>query len=216
MKKEKKFEISIFFNDLIKDKHHRFKSWEHCYSYFLKPIDDIDIDKACLHLSFYLASWGMYRGSSFLLWKDYLIHKSIVKKILEKKNLQNIDFSQKVNVDEIFELITWIKEWYPQNIKTINGIKKQANVSDTLVTKILLGTLGCIPAYDRYFCNGLKIKHIKPHTKLSVNNFNKLVDFYQNNKDDLDKIQQEINKHSKVKYPIMKLIDMYFWQIGAE
>jgi hypothetical protein len=43
-------------------------------------------------MAFYLASWGMYRGSSFLLWKDYLIHQEVVDNIIAKKHLQDIDF----------------------------------------------------------------------------------------------------------------------------
>jgi hypothetical protein len=49
---------------------------------------------ACLHLSFYLASWGLYRGSSFLLWKDYLVHHDMVNRILSLQHLRNIDFSK--------------------------------------------------------------------------------------------------------------------------
>ena len=51
---------------------HRFNSWNNCYSFFQNKYfkynsdDDYD-DRAALHLGFYLASWGMYRGSTFLL-----------------------------------------------------------------------------------------------------------------------------------------------------
>ena len=64
------------------DKHSRYMSWEHCYSEFLNARDryeysDDAIDNLCLHLSVYLASWGMYRNS-FLLQKDYKIDGSVV------------------------------------------------------------------------------------------------------------------------------------------
>ena len=64
------------FHNSAKD-NHRFLSWEHCYSFFLNNKenlkDDASIDLAALNLAFYLASWGMYRGSSFLLQYDYKI-----------------------------------------------------------------------------------------------------------------------------------------------
>src|SRR5690625_5998584 len=49
----------------------RYSSFDYCYNYF-KNTDDYlaDIEKSCLALGFYLASWGMYRGSSFLLNKS--------------------------------------------------------------------------------------------------------------------------------------------------
>ena len=56
-----------FYKVKNKDAHCRFMSWEHCYSEFLnarnrKEYSDDDIDYLCLHLSVYLASWGMYRN----------------------------------------------------------------------------------------------------------------------------------------------------------
>ncbi len=48
--------------------------------------DEETIDMLALHLGFYLASWGMYRGSSFLLQKDYKVHVPIVKIIINNEN----------------------------------------------------------------------------------------------------------------------------------
>ena len=75
-----------------KDKYARYRSWEHCNNVFNEKHDklielrkkgsdlsDEDYDYLALHLSFYLASWGMYRGSSLLLSTDYKIHVIIVK-----------------------------------------------------------------------------------------------------------------------------------------
>lgn len=210
-----KKKIFGFYRQLADDDNHRYKSWEHCYSYFLSGKPDKDI--ACLHLAFYLASWGMYRGSSFLLWKDYLVHRDVVEKVLKKRELQDIDYSKvdEKTIDEIFDLMDWMKGWYRQNIKAVNGEKKLVNPTDTLVTKILLGTLGCIPAYDRYFISGLREAGIS-YSRLSKNNFKSVIGFYKKNKQSFDQASTEITKISKVKYPTMKLVDMYFWEIGAE
>lgn len=65
----------------------RGKSWEHCYFHFITARDkhDKDFDYLSLHLSFYLASWGMYRGSSFLIQRDYRIHIPAVVELLSSK-----------------------------------------------------------------------------------------------------------------------------------
>lgn len=42
-----------------------------------------DFDYLSLHLAFYLASWGMYRGSCFIFHKDYKVHTTIVEAILK-------------------------------------------------------------------------------------------------------------------------------------
>ena len=121
-----KSKILSFHQQLQSDKHHRYKSWEHCFSYFSKK--KLDEAIACLHLSFYLASWGMYRGSSFLLWKDYLVHREVVKHILSLKHLRSIDFSKqcKTEIHEIFELSSWIRNWYQRNMSQSTARLRQS------------------------------------------------------------------------------------------
>jgi hypothetical protein len=207
--------ILTFHTQLESDENHRYKSWEHCYKYFTG--NEIDVDIACLHMSFYLASWGMYRGSSFLLWKDYLIHKKAVEHILQNKHLQKINYqaSGKAHIEEIFILIDWIKNCYQNNIKSINGVARKINVTDTLATKIILGTLGCVPAYDRYFIDGLRAKGLGC-SGLKPNNFLAVVRFYLENKQNFDYVNAKILENSGVNYPPMKLVDMYFWELGFE
>jgi len=46
----------------------RYSSFDYCYNYFRRTENITgNIEKSCLVLGFYLASWGMFRGSSFLL-----------------------------------------------------------------------------------------------------------------------------------------------------
>jgi len=200
--------VMNFMEPMIEDNHHRYKSWEHCFQYFSQDIEQINEDVACLHLSFYLASWGMYRGSSFLLQKDYLVHKDVVQEILKYKYLQDIDLNNILNTDkefkDIFLLSAFIKKSFLYN----------HYVTDTLLTKILLGTLGCVPAYDRYFLKILKDKKISPWTKFSEKNFFELIKLYRSEKDTFLKIQLDIQEKTNIKYPVMKLIDMYFFTLG--
>lgn len=204
--------VMTFHKEISNDENHRYKSWEHCFKYFSLSRDDIEIDKACLHLSFYLASWGMYRGSSYLLWKDYLIHEDVVNLILSSdyKDLQNTIFSEN-DMRRIEELTKTIRKIYQHKITEVNGEARNVHISDTLVTKIILGTLGCVPAYDRFFLNGMRESELKP-LKFNTKSLKMLVDFYNmsQNKKDIDKLAYEIN------YPVMKILDMYFWQIGYE
>ena len=76
-----------FYNGLKADENGRYRSWEHCYSHFMKARGkkNVDYGYLSLQLAFYLASWGMYRGSSFLLQKDYKVHVPVVKELLSKK-----------------------------------------------------------------------------------------------------------------------------------
>lgn len=207
--------ILRFYQQLESDKNHRYMSWEHCFKYFSQTNPNEEM--ACLYLAFYLASWGMYRGSSFLLWKDYLVHREVVKRLLSSTHLRSVDFSQECSaeIDQIFEWSDWIRNWYEEHIREVNGKSRKIHVTDTLTTKILLGTLGCIPAYDRYFIGGLRAEKLS-YSRISKPHFRSLVEFYKHNKGDFDSAQVEIKKKSGVYYPAMKLVDMYFWQIGFE
>jgi hypothetical protein len=85
--------------------------------------------------------------------------------------------------------------------------------SDTLVTKILLGTLGCVPACDRYFLAGFA------HCGFSFSYFNgrfvnRVLEFCRTNRNELRDAQSKIHARIGTRYPLMKLVDMYFFQTG--
>jgi hypothetical protein len=72
--------IEAYWGD-SRGEYHRYLSWEHCYQYFQEQSQTgilRDRDTAALHLGFYLASWGMYRESSFLLQRDYRVHTHVI------------------------------------------------------------------------------------------------------------------------------------------
>ena len=77
--------ISKFKNDQ-QDIQHRYYSFDFCYFHFRssKESGTIDIEKSCQVLWSYLASWGMLRGSSFLLWKNPAYLKDLVEWIYEQ------------------------------------------------------------------------------------------------------------------------------------
>jgi hypothetical protein len=73
--------ISAYFEEVLGDPHHRYRSWEHCYRYFQDVTPQglaAQREHAALQLGFYLASWGIYRGSTFLLQHAYTVHLSVV------------------------------------------------------------------------------------------------------------------------------------------
>ncbi len=195
--------ILKFYNKIENSPHHRYKSWEHCYTYFRSNAPDPDV--ACLHLAFYLASWGMYRGSSFLLDSDYTVHRPVVDGLLNSwKALQGIGLSQiEKEIKTIFDLMAWVSDQYDELPTT------------TLVTKILLGTLACVPAYDIYFIRGLRKRDLS-YSGLKQSNFGKLLSFVKKpeNLAQFETTQRQIEKIGAVRYPIMKLVDMYFWELG--
>jgi hypothetical protein len=215
-----KRQILKFHNRLVDDKHHRYKSWEHCYQHFLhRASSDKERNTAALHLAFYLASWGMYRGSSFLLQKDYLIHRRVISQLFNSryKSLWNLDFDDEdkdeQNIKLILDLARDLKKTYQNTIKVVDGKSKIVNPTDTLVTKILLGTMGCCPACDRFFIDGYKDKGFQ-YSRFNKKFLEGIIGFYRKHEADFRDVQRAIKKQSNLQYPVMKLLDMYFWNIG--
>lgn len=251
-----KNKIDRFYNLFLSNKEEggvntRYKSWEWCHAAFIrykdvykKAEDEKEKDKIVeylsLHLAFYLASCGMYRGSSFLLQRDYKAHKKAVQYILNLSEDYNLLWDYEPSSEE--DIIKAKDLLFGKNNdknsgvyyeigKTYGKINKKSGksdnddediTSDTLVTKIIMGTFGCVPAFDRFLKKG--ISYYKKATKtekidgynLTQNIENKdhstfiaLAKLASKNKDDF-KIESEI------KYPPMKCVDMYFWEIGYE
>lgn len=172
--------------------HEREKSWNYCYEVF-ETINEPnpDIDYLCLHLAFYLASWGMYRGSTFLFRNDYKVHEKVVREIIKYKELRG-QIPTEENIDSIIKLINFIKTAYGE----------RNHPTRTLITKIILGTLACVPAYDTYVVK--TIKKYKLISELSANSLLSLGKLYKDN-------EKTINTKN-TKYPPMKFLDMAFFR----
>lgn len=209
-----------YFKHLTNDSHHRYKSWEHNYIFFKENHKRLNDEKvrnhASLHLAFYLASWGMLRGGSFLLQKDYKIHSYFIKDVVANPKYWVFFEKENINKDEyitlVEELMDETSKVYREAVKEVNGVKKTVEITDTLISKILLGVYGNVPAYDRYFKAAVKEQGISPN--LNGASLSQLLNFYELNVIEFNQIAEEIS--SEIVYPPMKLIDMYFFTIGME
>jgi hypothetical protein len=80
--------ILTYFGELEADRHPRYRSWEHSFRYF-QQVNRSRLaeraEKAAIHLGFYLASWGMYRGRSFLLQRDYTVHCGAIECLADSR-----------------------------------------------------------------------------------------------------------------------------------
>ncbi len=210
-----------FYDTLKKDENGRYQSWEHCYSNFINARDNknAELDYLSLQLAFYLASWGMYRGSSFLLQKDYKIHIPVVKELLKEEydplaGIDCVELKREENQRLLENINAFLDEYYSNIRDEVKNIKVRNQLSSTLITKILMGTLGCVPAYDRYFISGIKKQKVASGN-YNMKSIGQLVDFYEKNIVELENIRKDM-KVNGMAYPQMKILDMAFWQIGLD
>ena len=210
-----------FYDDARRDENGRSRSWEHCYRVFRDARTDPspDYDYLSLHLAFYLASCGMYRGSCFIFQKDYKVHTPIVEEILKPEydclfGLACMDVRNSDVWKQLKNLSDKIDAHFDPIREKVAGRKVTTPVSPVLITKILMGTLGCVPAYDRFFEEGAK------YLGLEKKSYNKdslleLAAFYEAHNDRLEEARRGMRTDDLI-YPQMKLLDMGLWQVGFE
>ena len=210
-----------FYDDARANENGRSRSWEHCYRAFRDARTDPspDYDYLSLHLAFYLASWGMYRGSSFLLQKDYKVLSPIVEEILKPEydclfGLACADLRDDDVWDQYTNLYKYIDGYFDPIRNEVAGRVVESQVSPVLITKILMGTLGCVPAYDRFFQDGVATYKVTTR-EYSLDSVLRLVDFYEEHNDRLEDARRGMQCED-LTYPQMKLLDMGFWQVGFE
>lgn len=214
------------------DSQSRYRSWDYCHKAFLDAhkkqqagelLSDEAIDFLALHLAFFLASWGMYRASSFLLQRDYKTHIPAVELIMKSEYdiLWNLDPKQG-NIDGCLDLL--FGKGNSRGLGRQDGLirklirayksKTDTEASVTLVTKILLGTFGCLPAYDSYLKSA--ISHLR---KTEIADFSGVAQ--KPNRRSCKLLFGIVSKEDAfypkdIAYPPMKCLDMFLWQIGKE
>lgn len=219
-----------FYKELQEHTASRYRSWEYCYTQFYearKNPERANVDNLSLHLAFYLASWGMYRGSSFLLQYDYTIHTLVVKEILKSEystlfGLECKELNNEQTSSLLKKLNSEISTIYNPFRLELKETEVTQDISNILVSKVLLGTLGCVPAYDRFFVDAVK------KNKVTTGNYNiaslqKLIKFYEEHQEKLENLRSEFlikyefdGEEKTLDYPQMKLLDIGFWKIGFD
>lgn len=202
----------------------RYASFDYCFNYFQEKyhcgkIKEIaypeNIHHSCLQLGFYLASWGMYRGSSFLLQKSIKIYEPLMEYIASKEcDVWDIDvhnYTEEGNVKKLIDCGDTIRKLLGKH-----GDKKK-EATDTLITKIMLGVFGNVPAFDEYFKAG---SSLGTFNKTALN---KIFSFYEAHKEtiideaarvktfDYDSAEESTRLYTKA-----KIIDMIFFTKGLQ
>lgn len=208
--------VSRFINIYQTDDRGRYLSYDHIRKAFLEYRNDISKrDLLTLNLYAYLASWGMLRNS-FLIQKDYKFLTPVVDILCNTKYESLINYDPFIDEGRekpelIMELAKEIKRYflgktyYPEGNDNRKTIK---SVSATLITKILLGTLGCTVAYDTYVKKGLS--HHKLTQTINLSSLYELRKFAKTNKEEIMLLLSKLNEY----YTPMKIIDMYLFELG--
>jgi hypothetical protein len=192
----------------------RYASFDYCFNHFQAHREEGSLPAlakgpgmqlSCLHLGFYLASWGMYRGSTALLQRS-LRHLAPVVEVIadtppEVWQADADDYSDGV-CTELLELAGRLRRALPDG------------ATDTLVTKIMLGSFGCVPAFDTNFRKGSGL------SAFGRGSLERLGRFYGANRELIDRhrtptLDFDTGMPTNRRYTRAKVIDMIFFVEGA-
>ena len=80
-----------------------------------------------------------------------------------------------------------------------------------------MGATGVCPAYDRFFKKGIKLSNnLGIGQTFSVKSLAMIYEYIQTNKYILTSLQKKIKAITQFKYPLVKIVDTYFWLKGND
>jgi hypothetical protein len=195
----------------------RYASFDYCFNYFQEYrergqvaalVEPAKLQESCLQLGFYLASWGMLRGSSQLLQRSVRSFVPVVEAIAAApERMWTIDaggYSE--------DAITMILEFARTLRRTLHK-----GASNILLTKIMLGTMGCVPAFDTNFKKGFKKGF--GVAKFDRESLQKVGRFYRDNAAVIDAHREftldfDSGLQTQRRYTQAKVVDMIFFIEG--
>lgn len=181
------------------------------------------MEKSCAALGFYLASWGMYRGSAYLFKNTNSAHFVPLIEYIESRadELRPIDLHMydDANIDRVCRAYQEIGDLV---------LKGTGSARVTLVTKIMIAVFGCVPAFDSFFTRGMARVHAPLERKQRVafhaldrQRLRRLSEFYLANQTEIDDLRAESRT---VRFPDgsvtghrltrAKIVDMYAFNLG--
>lgn len=203
----------------------RGRSWDFCFNYYFQdhPQPTRDIELSCLHLGYYLASWGMLRGSSYLARETNVSHYVQAVQVIEAANpgMRGID-ADRYHEGDVRALL----------LETYSGLYKvllpKGGRGVTLVSKVMMGVWGVLPSFDRYLIKGFRRLADSPAEQSAFNqpsdrSLTLLGEFYFTHATEIDRLAKEFTtvdfstgQPTDRHLTRAKIIDMFGFQSGYE
>ncbi|HEV3164124.1 MAG TPA: hypothetical protein VGZ22_08835 [Isosphaeraceae bacterium] len=204
----------------------RYSSFDYCFNYFqairesgrlATLLDGASLQISCLQLGFYLASWGMMRGLTPLQQKSSRALAPVVRTIVtadEKLWMTDADdYLDSTSRAAVLEFADSLRVTLQRSLR--NADSEERAPTDTLISKIMLGTMGCVPAFDAFFCQGFRTHRLSDRSLQDLGTFyaenRKLIDGSRVCTFDFDTQKRTRRRHTRA-----KVIDTIFWVEGSK
>lgn len=191
----------------------RYTSFDYCFNYFrshreagrLDDLAGLEMQTSCLQLGFYLASWGMFRGSAKLLQHSARAFVPVIEAVVDvPSEVWDIDVGGYTSdaIEALIEVRGGLRAVLP------------GGRSDTLVTKTMLGVFGCVPAFDSYFKRGFGVSSFgRPALHQLKSFFDENAEIIENHR--VTTWDFETRRRTERRYTQAKVMDMIFFTEGS-
>ena len=191
----------------------RYTSFDYCFNHFQQHRTSVaawgeptGMESSCLHLGFYLASWGMLRGSSDLLQRSARHLVPLIEAIAHAPaEIWDLDLDgyDTAGIDLVYRVAL-----------DVRSALRPVEASDILVPKVMLGVFGCVPAFDTYFKKGFGV------STFSRGALRRVGEFYRANASVIDRLREPTldfttGQPTTRLYPRAKVVDMTFFIAGG-
>ncbi len=191
---------------ILKERHHLYRPWEHCFRAFSAPFDGSEerLEDLSLQLAWYLGTCGVLRNG-VLQDKDYEVQLPVVRLVMDSRwdCLRGLP-AEKLREEEPVRCLLELAQRLGQCYEETAGRK----VTDAWLTSVLLGTLGCVPVYDRAFKAALR-KTGAASSTFGKRSLMQLGSFYSRHAQELEALRS-MCPTDQVEYPQALLLAMCF------
>jgi hypothetical protein len=202
-------------DDLRLNPNERYASFDYCFKWFQQfheagrvdaLVDSTNRQASCMQLGFYLASWGMYRGSTALHKRSAYHLLPVLDAIVSMPDevwALDVDRYDEQSFDVLRDASRRIRAAIPEG------------ASDILTTKILLGVFGCVPAFDTQFRRGFGVATFGRSAVSAI------AAYYERHHEDVERLRVaaldfDTGEPASRQYTRAKVIDMVFFIEGGK
>jgi len=193
------------------------QSWDFCFEYFSDPVRvERDKQTSCMQLGYYLASWGMLRGGSYLFKhtnaRHYLSALDVIKEYEhEIRGVTPASFGERDTQKLLISLYNDLG----------NALLPEGGQRITLVTKTMMGVWGVFPSADTYFLRTFKafatsMQKRVVFSRLSVGLIELIGEFYDVYRKEIEQLATSYQTIDFISHrstgrslPAAKIIDIY-------
>lgn len=202
--------------------HQRSLSWDFCFEHF-SDLERVKLNRqaSCMQLGYYLASWGMLRGSSYLFKNTNARHYLPVLDVIERYTPAMIGLTpDRFSEEPTQDLLIAAYRDLGDSLLPAGGRRI------TLVTKVMMGVWGIFPSLDTYFLRtfrGLARDHgcFTSFSRFDRSTIFSVGEFYLQHQEEIDGLSAryqtmnfETGEPSGHPIPPAKIIDIYGFSAG--